>query len=580
MDPTTLNLPDHHDTQNSPIKAPELEPSIQILYHGDLARIGEVTAEGTFEGGIWVALGRLEPIFESPQRSGRRPLADPYISRAQAAVRFNTATGNFDIKPSNAARLKLAHVELRLGQQAPYKQPLTEVTSLPPGSLLDIGGRILLLLQYQVRHTHQEDRMGMVGETPQMWDLRQLIADVAGFDRSALILGQTGSGKELVCRALHDQSPRKSGPLMATNSAALPEHLIESLLFGHKKGAFTGAQSDSSGLFVEANGGTLFLDELGEMPMRPQAKLLRVLEDSMVTPVGAKRAVQVDVRVVAATNRAPQAAIEQGLLRSDLYYRLASHVIRVPTLAERRWDVPVLFAYFLGQNLEARPSLSWLWSAPTEARLPMPVDFILELLRHPWTGNIRELKNVADQTALLNLRPGPFTIPELRAPTPPSSPTPISTPTPSAAPQPAAPPVSTANHDDILRAAQKLGLKRKTARQLLSQSPNFDSQHPSHSAEFTQDVREHLADALYEALVKGDFNQTHVAQMLGVSRSTLINQMKLFGIPRASDLTDEQLLEAHAACSGDLEAMARMLRVSSASLKLRLVKSTPNFQAT
>ena len=205
-----------------------------------------------------------------------------------------------------------------------------------------------------------------------------------------MITGESGTGKELVARALHDFGKRRSGPFVAINMAAIPRELIESELFGHEKGAFTGAHSRGIGRFEQARGGTLFLDEIGDMPPEAQTRLLRVLQEGEYTAVGGRTPIRVDVRIVAATHRDLPQLIRQGLFREDLFYRLNVAPIRLPPLRERSSDVPALVRHFA--------------SLATREGLPLKTldDAAIERLRrHPWPGNVRELENLVRRLAAL-----------------------------------------------------------------------------------------------------------------------------------------------------------------------------------
>ena len=566
MDDTLSITKEHQDDYSQQAYTPPYVPHIQILYHGDLSRIGDVTPPGTFKNGQWLVFGRMTG-FQARDSLISEHLNDPYISRKQAAFRWSASGNCFEIKPSDSARLPLQHVELKRDDATPKLSVIRNTVRLPPGSLVAVGNRVLLLLRYSPWRGPSEERLGMIGETDEMWALRQMILDLADFDRSVLILGETGVGKELIARALHAHSQRAKEPFIATNCAALPEQLIESLLFGHKKGAFTGADQDSDGLFVGANGGSLFLDELGEMPMGPQAKLLRVLEDNVVMPLGSRRGVQVDVRVISATNRLPKEAIQQGKLRSDLYYRVATPTIKVPNLYQRFLDVPQLFVYFLERSREERPSLAWLWATDLKSHLPIPMSFFIDLLRHCWKGNIRELQNIADQTALLNLRRGEFQAPELITPREEDD---LLTPSP----PPAALHVPTRTREEsmevLLQVSHQLGLKRKTARRLLELDDPPELPEDHHSDAFLEELERHLTDNLFNLLRRNNFNRTHSAKELGVWRSTLLNLMKRFDYPRAMALTDDEIEQARRANDGDVEAMACSLKVTPANLSERL----------
>ena len=214
---------------------------------------------------------------------------------------------------------------------------------------------------------------------------------VAASDASVLIRGESGSGKELIAQAIHLASPRASHPFVAVNCGAIPENLLESELFGHVKGAFTGAVANHPGLFQAANGGTLFLDEIGDMPVALQVKLLRVLQERMVRPVGASHAVPIDVRILSATHRDLDLAIIDGSFRKDLYYRLNVVSLSLPTLAERREDIPLLAAHFLAR-------LALKYGRKVNGFAP---DAMKALTTASWPGNVRQLHNVVEQVTAL-----------------------------------------------------------------------------------------------------------------------------------------------------------------------------------
>ncbi|MDP5239633.1 sigma 54-interacting transcriptional regulator [Uliginosibacterium sp. 31-16] len=218
---------------------------------------------------------------------------------------------------------------------------------------------------------------------------------VAASEVSVFISGPSGAGKELLARAIHKASPRADKPFVAINCGAIPEQLLESELFGHVKGAFTGAHRDHDGLFQSARGGTLFLDEIGDMPTPLQVKLLRVLEEREVRPVGATRSIPIDVRIISATHRDLNAARSEGRFRDDLYYRLNVVGLAIPSLAERREDIPLLAQHFL-QRLAER------YKRPVTTYSPEAMEL---LLAAPWPGNVRQLLNVVEQTVALTTTP-------------------------------------------------------------------------------------------------------------------------------------------------------------------------------
>jgi DNA-binding NtrC family response regulator len=234
----------------------------------------------------------------------------------------------------------------------------------------------------------------LLGESRAMVELRQLIAKVGPTDARILVLGENGTGKELVATALHAASSRRSGPLVKLNCAAVPAELVESELFGHEKGAFTGASRTRRGRFEEASGGTLFLDEVGDMPMAMQAKLLRVLQEGELERVGGGRTIEVDVRVVAATNRDPGRLVAGGSFREDLFYRLNVFTLTVPPLRERLEDVPLLATHFARATCQR-----------AGRRLVTFTERALDVLRqHDYPGNVRELANRVERLVILTER--------------------------------------------------------------------------------------------------------------------------------------------------------------------------------
>jgi DNA-binding NtrC family response regulator len=231
----------------------------------------------------------------------------------------------------------------------------------------------------------------LVGDSPAMQEVFRLLNMVGPSKASVLITGESGSGKELVARTIHDLSPRKDRPFVAINCSAIPETLMESEIFGHERGAFTGAQERRSGCFELADGGTLLLDEIGEMPAATQAKLLRVLEDSKVRRLGGKQEVEVDVRVLAATNRDPEEAVREGLLRQDLFFRLNVFQIYMPPLREHPSDLPKLVEGLLGA-LDQKHGRHVLRVSPE----------VMERFRqYMWPGNVRELRNTLERAMVV-----------------------------------------------------------------------------------------------------------------------------------------------------------------------------------
>ena len=234
------------------------------------------------------------------------------------------------------------------------------------------------------------DNIPLVGRSPAMQEIYRVLARLMQTDLTVMISGESGTGKELVARALHDYGKRRSGAFVAINMAAIPRDLIESELFGHEKGAFTGANTRSAGRFEQAEGGTLFLDEIGDMPMEAQTRLLRVLQQGEYTTVGGRTPIKSDVRIIAASNKDLRMLIHQGLFREDLFFRLNVVPLRLPPLRERIEDVPDLIRHFFAQ-------------AQREGLPPKQIDQagIDRLKRHRWPGNVRELENLARRLAAL-----------------------------------------------------------------------------------------------------------------------------------------------------------------------------------
>ena len=291
------------------------------------------------------------------------------IDNAIAAIRFGAI--DYLTKPVDLKRLRslVTHV-----QEAAFAG--TSRTTAPPEQAPALSRAIL-------------------GESRSVLDLLSVLERVAATDATVFVLGESGTGKELAARAVHELSPRRRGPFIPLNVAALPRELVESTLFGHAKGAFTGADQMQSGCCEAADKGTLFLDEIGEMEIGLQSKLLRFLQERSFQRVGQSRSIPVDVRIVAATNRDPLEQVRRGQLREDLYYRLNVVPIVLPPLRERRGDVPLLARHFL----ERRGARS---GRPAQA---FTDEALAELTRHAWPGNVRELENLVDRLAILSSGP-------------------------------------------------------------------------------------------------------------------------------------------------------------------------------
>jgi transcriptional regulator with AAA-type ATPase domain len=316
---------------------------------------------------------RTAQIGRDPERGPylRLVLPDERVSRLHASLQADESSASIsDCGSSNGLFVDGCRVERAV---------------LEAGSVIRMGDSLIVVQRGAPASGDDAGGLAMTGRSPSIAMLRSLIRRVGPTSIPVMIQGETGTGKELVARAVHHQSGRP-GAFVPVNCAALPASLIESLLFGHRKGAYTGATADQDGAFVRADGGTLFLDEIGELPLDAQPKLLRVLEDGEVLPVGASRPVQVDARIVTATNVPVAEAVGSGRFRNDLFARLAGVQLTTPPLRDRREDVLALFGHFVAPTMRARP---------------MSADFAEALLLEAWPQNVRELQKLAERLCVL-----------------------------------------------------------------------------------------------------------------------------------------------------------------------------------
>ncbi|THB78910.1 MAG: PAS domain S-box protein [Desulfobacteraceae bacterium] len=320
---------------------------------------------------------------------------------------------------------------------------------------------------------------GIIGKTPKMQSLFELIENVAQSDTPVLILGESGTGKEMVAKALHESGPRKARPFLKVNCAALSENLLESELFGHVKGAYTGADQKRVGRFEEAHQGTIFLDEIGDIPLSVQVKLLRVLEDKMIQRVGENKSVPVDVRIITATNRNLEEMIQNGQFREDLFFRINVFPVSCPPLRERRDDIPMIVQHFVGMNVK-KTGKNILGFTPEAMNL---------MVAYTWPGNIRELRNVVEYAFVLSNKSsiGPEHLPE-----------------------------------KLINRSLESYAERPDATHV--QNRSFDTPTAVVSPRMSK------KDRLIHALQMYHGNQTEAAKYLNVSRVTVWKQIKKFGI--------------------------------------------------
>jgi DNA-binding NtrC family response regulator len=363
------------------------------------------------------AVRALERLQEEPVDAVLSDVVMPEMDGLEFLARLRERNGDVPvILMSGQATVETAVKATRLGALDFVEKPVG----------LD---RLLLTLRNALRLDRLErenrelqrywrDELALVGDSAPLASLRALVERAAPSDVPILVAGENGTGKELVARAIHELSPRRAQPFVRMNCAAVPADLVESELFGHEKGAFSGAVAQRRGRFEQADAGTLFLDEIGDMPAAMQAKLLRVLQDGEVTRVGGTGEIRVDVRLISATNRDVDTMLADGRFREDLYYRISTLTLRTPPLRERPGDVPALALHFAAAACRRN-----LWKPRRIA------PEALELLRaQPWRGNVRELRNVVERALILS-EGDPLTAEDLRA----------ALPTASAARPPAAP---------------------------------------------------------------------------------------------------------------------------------------------
>jgi two-component system, NtrC family, nitrogen regulation response regulator GlnG len=341
----------------------------------------------------------------------------------------------------------------------------------------------------------ESEEIPLVGRSTAMQEIYRALARLMPTDLTVMITGESGTGKELVARALHDYGKRRQGPFVAVNMAAIPRDLIESELFGHEKGAFTGATARSAGRFEQAEGGTLFLDEIGDMPMEAQTRLLRVLQQGEYTTVGGRVPIKTNVRIIAATNKDLRISIQQGLFREDLFFRLNVVPLRLPPLRERVEDIPDLARHFFG--VVEKEGLS---------RKQLDVEAMDRLKRYRWPGNVRELENLVRRLAALypqDTITGAIIDAELDS-------------RPLAVPQPAGKPAVAAGGDNLSDAVE---------RHLAEYFSGFKDTLPPPGL-YHRVLREIEGPLIGAALAATRGNQIRAAELLGVNRNTLRKKVR------------------------------------------------------
>jgi two-component system, NtrC family, nitrogen regulation response regulator GlnG len=359
------------------------DSAIRTVLHQALARAGyDVRTTGT-AAGLWKMITAGEGSLAItdvvlPDESGFELI--PRIKRLRPDLPIVVMSAQ------NTLLTAITAAERGAFEYLPKPFDLKELTNVVARALAAPGAK-----REEREEGEGEDRLPLIGRSPAMQEIYRVIARLTQTDLTVMIMGESGTGKELVARALHDYGKRRHGRFVAVNMAAIPKELVESELFGHERGAFTGATNRGIGRFEQAEGGTLFLDEIGDMPLEAQTRLLRVLQQGEYTTVGGRMPIRTDVRIIAATNRDLRQLIAQGLFREDLYYRINVVPLRLPPLRERAEDISDLARYFLRKaESEGLPAKSF------------DNDGLEILRRHRWPGNVRELENLVRRLVVLN----------------------------------------------------------------------------------------------------------------------------------------------------------------------------------
>jgi DNA-binding NtrC family response regulator len=425
---------------------------------------------------------KLDSALIGRSKSCTVVVSDPSVSRRHARIRFGVPSTIEDLGSANGTRVQGRRIQAHVP------------TEIPEGTVVSVG-HATLLLQGQPSSTRlvkqppstaegAPESSTLVVQDPVMQEIHRLLDVLGPSELSVLILGETGVGKEVFARELHRRSSRRNGPFVALNCGALPESIIESELFGHEKGAFTGAGAHKIGLFESARGGTIFLDEIGDLPMSVQTKLLRVLETGEMMALGSVAPHFADVRLLAATNRDLEGLVVDGRFRKDLLFRINGFSLTLPPLCDRRDDIIPLAKHFL-----ALAATRHRRSPPT-----LTVRALHALVEHDWPGNIRELRHVIERSLVLCPRDELDVADVLIGATP---------------------------SDGLARASASTVAQNNnaSAEGLLTKEKRLHEQMARHE-------RQHIIDALRGAAG----NQSKAARVLGVSRTTLVNKIKVYGI--------------------------------------------------
>lgn len=489
-----------------------------VVAHPDAAMIGAFGVLPVSRGPVEIS--RLTPLFIRTDGALPVPLTDPHVSRRPIRILVDD-NGLVIAQPNEPVSARVQGRPL----EGPRRFGAAEVDR---GIVLRLSRHVALFIHNHGFVPWSDGQFGLAGLSAGMHELREQVIKVARHDMPVLIQGESGVGKELVARALHDASPRANGPYVMINMAAIPASTAASELFGHVRGAFTGAATEHDGFFARANGGTLLLDEIGELSHDVQSMLLRVLETGELQRVGDRRPLEVSVRVIASTDRdidSPQLAAR---LRTPLLHRLSGYVLRVPPLRNRKEDIPVLAAVFLQAEQQRLP----VAPAGDRSGTSLPCAVVERLLLYNWPGNVRELRNVVRRLAI----------------------------------------------DGLERSDVELDA---TLDQVLTSSAGGDTPAEPLDTKYNLPLPVLTPPALRPSAITDDqlvaalqSNRWHIsatARQLGIARSSLNVLMDQCAvIRRAVEVPSDELELALAAVGGDIELAAEALQVSPRGLKLRM----------
>lgn len=493
-------------------RGPELSLALTIVTHPELSRWGDTAM---LPAGC--VLTRTTPHFIPPGGAEGRGVENPHVSRRPVIeIRGDAEKAEVRYLHDDAYVHVNGH---RVGGTM-----ILRAEQLLAGVLIEIEGYVGLMLHTRAAAPEVLSLFGMVGISPPIEALRDQLSTIANLDMTVLLRGETGTGKELAAHAIHTASDRRDERMLAVNLGALEPSVIASELFGHVRGAFTGAADGRRGYFRECDKGTLFLDEVGEAPNEVQRALLRVLETGEVVPVGADRPVKTNVRVIAATDADLESDIAERDFRAPLFHRLAEYEVRLPTLRERRLDIPLIFRHFLQSHartagLEARIEGTDPW---------IPTKTMRRVLDHAWPGNARELRNVVG-SALLNTAVG---------------------------------------SDIALGARFEKTLNLKSARlETGSHGLSIPVAPPR------RDLSEITDEELLQALEDNDWRPEPAAAQLGIAKTSIYQLIRTNGtIPQSAKLAEAEVRTSLDENNGDVAAAAASLRVPKRGLLHRMKK--------